>query len=181
MLPYNAILGYLALAKFMAATHHGFNVLKIPSVNGTITVRCNEKDALRSMEHVYREAATMFPTDEDLLEHSGDLTRKKQLVSQERAAAKKALLEPLMLGLSRKKPSRIYIDCAKRGPGPSDAGHEHWGSYCTLREEAAVYPRALCYKEGSIAGWGLQEFCNHRGRAFPQIGKRAHHLPAGKL
>jgi hypothetical protein len=28
VLPYNAILGYPALAKFMAATHHGFNVLK---------------------------------------------------------------------------------------------------------------------------------------------------------
>jgi hypothetical protein len=65
----------------MAATHHGFNVLKIPSANGTITVRYNEKDALRSVEHVYREAATMFPADEDLLEHSGDLARKKQLVS----------------------------------------------------------------------------------------------------
>jgi hypothetical protein len=81
-LPYNVILGYLALARFMAATHHGFNVLKIPSANGSITVRCNEKDALRSVEHVHREAATMFPADEDLLEHSGDLTRKKQLVSQ---------------------------------------------------------------------------------------------------
>jgi hypothetical protein len=80
-LPYNAILGYPALARFMAATHHGFNVLKIPGTNGTITVRCNEKDALRSVEHVYREAATMFPADEDLLEHSGDLAMKKQLVS----------------------------------------------------------------------------------------------------
>jgi hypothetical protein len=63
----------------MAATHHGFNILKIPGANGTITVRCNEKDALRPVEHVYHEAATMFPADEDLLEHSGDLTRKKQL------------------------------------------------------------------------------------------------------
>jgi hypothetical protein len=89
-LPYNAILGYPALARFMAATHHGFNVLKIPDANGMITVRCNEKDALRSVEHVYCEAATMFPADEDLLEHSGDITRKKQLISQERAAAKKA-------------------------------------------------------------------------------------------
>jgi hypothetical protein len=77
VLPYNAILSYTALAGFMAAMHHGFNVLKIPSANGTITMRCNEKDALRSVEHVYREAATMFPTDEDLLEHSSDLMRKK--------------------------------------------------------------------------------------------------------
>jgi hypothetical protein len=47
----------------MAATHHGFDILKISSANVTITVRCNEKDALRSVEHVYRAAATMFPTD----------------------------------------------------------------------------------------------------------------------
>jgi hypothetical protein len=103
VLPYNAILGYTALARFMAATHHGFNVLKIPSANDMITVRCNEKDALRSVEHIYREAATIFPANEDLREHSGDLTRKKQLVSKERAAAKKASLEPLLPGLSGKK------------------------------------------------------------------------------
>jgi hypothetical protein len=60
-LPYNAILGYPALARFMAATHHGFNVLKISGANGTITMHCNKKDALRSVEHVYREAAAMFP------------------------------------------------------------------------------------------------------------------------
>jgi hypothetical protein len=113
-LPYDAILGYPALARFMAATHHGFNVLKIPGANGMITVRCNEKDALRSVEHVYREAATMFPADEDLLEHSGDLMRKKQLMSQERATAKKASLEPLLPGLSGKK------FAASASPTPSE-------------------------------------------------------------
>jgi hypothetical protein len=113
-LPYNAILGYPALARFMAATHHGFNVLKILGANGTIIVRCNKTDALRSMEHVYREAATMFPADEDLLEHSGELMRKKQLVSQERASAKKASLEPLLPGLSGKK----FI--ASASPTPSE-------------------------------------------------------------
>jgi hypothetical protein len=87
----------------MVATHHGFNILKIPGANGTITMHCNEKDALRSVEHVYREAATMFPADKDLLEHSSDLTRKKQLISQERAAAKKASLEPHLPGSTRKK------------------------------------------------------------------------------
>jgi hypothetical protein len=81
-----------------------FNVLKIPSAHGTITMRCNEKDALRSVEPIYREAATMFPADEDLLDHSGDRTRKKQLGSQERDAAKKATLKPLLPGLSAKKP-----------------------------------------------------------------------------
>jgi hypothetical protein len=97
------ILGYPALARFMAAAHHGFNVLKILGANGIITVRCNEKDAIRSVEHVYREAAAMFPADKDLLEHSDDLTRKKHLVSQERATAKKASLEPLLPGSTGKK------------------------------------------------------------------------------
>jgi hypothetical protein len=113
-LPYNAILSYPALARFMAAMHHGFNVLKIPSTNGTITMRGNEKDALRSMEHVYREAVTMFPTDEDLLEHFDDLTRKKQLVSQERAATKKASPEPHLSGSTGKK------FAASASPTPSE-------------------------------------------------------------
>jgi hypothetical protein len=113
-LPYNAILGYPALARFMVATHHGFNVLKILGTNGTITVRCNEKDALRSVEHVYREATTMFPTDEDPLEHSGDLARKKQLISQERAVAKKASLEPHLLGSTGKR----FV--ASASPTPSE-------------------------------------------------------------
>jgi hypothetical protein len=102
VLPYNAILDYPALAKFMAATHHSFNVPEIPSTHGTITVRCNKKDALCSVEHIYREAATMFRAHEDLLGHSGDLVRKKQLVSQERDASKKVALKPLLPGLSKK-------------------------------------------------------------------------------
>jgi hypothetical protein len=113
-LPYNAILGYPALARFMAATHHGFNILKIPGANGTITMRCNEKDALRFVEHVYREAAAMFPADEDLIEHSGDLTRKKQLVSQERAATKKASLKLNLSGSTGKK------FAASASPTPSE-------------------------------------------------------------
>jgi hypothetical protein len=47
----------------------------------------------------------MFPADEDLLEPSSDLARKKQPISQERAAAKKATLKLLLPDLSRKKPS----------------------------------------------------------------------------
>jgi hypothetical protein len=56
----------------------------------------------------------MFPTDEDLLEHSGDLTRKKQLISQDRAAAKKASLEPNLSGSTGKK------FAASTSPTPSE-------------------------------------------------------------
>jgi hypothetical protein len=165
----------------MVATHHGFNVLKILGANGTITVRCNEKDALRSVEHVYCEATTMFPADEDLVEHSGDLMRKKQLVSQEQADVKKASLEPLLSGSSGKK----FAASASLTPS-EDLVHlmldmSIGGSCGTLREEAPVYPRALYYKEGPAPGWGLQKLCHHRGRAFSQIGKHARHLHTDKL
>jgi hypothetical protein len=60
-LPYNAILGYPALAKFMAATHHAYNVLKMPGCSDTITVCYDEEDALRSLEHTYKAAATAHP------------------------------------------------------------------------------------------------------------------------
>jgi hypothetical protein len=112
-LPYNAILGYPALARFMVATHHGFNILKILGTNGMITMRCNEKYALHSVEHVYREAATMFPADEDLLEHSGDLARKKQLVSQRASCYQEGLSRAPPTRLVREEIHRLYIDYAK--------------------------------------------------------------------
>ena len=52
-LPYNAILGYPALAKFMAVTHHGYNILKMPGSHDVITVACEEKDTVCSLEHAY--------------------------------------------------------------------------------------------------------------------------------
>jgi hypothetical protein len=42
-LPYNAILGYPALAKFMAVTHHAYNLVKLPGHNGTITIHGDMK------------------------------------------------------------------------------------------------------------------------------------------
>ena len=52
-LPYNAILGYPVLAKFLAVTHHGYNVLKMPGSDGIITVPCEEKDAVCSLERAF--------------------------------------------------------------------------------------------------------------------------------
>ncbi|KAM0890753.1 hypothetical protein ACQ4PT_026840 [Festuca glaucescens] len=106
-LPYNTILGYPTLAKSMAVAHHTYNIIKLPGCGGTITIRCDEKDAMRFVEHVYKEAAATFPADEDLVEHSGGLARRKQLVSQEWATAKRAATtefpaEP-SIGFVRKK------------------------------------------------------------------------------
>ena len=60
-LPYNAILGYLALAKFMAVTHHGYNVLKMPGSGGIMTVPCEERDAVCSLERAFQAAAIDNP------------------------------------------------------------------------------------------------------------------------
>ena len=62
-LPYNAILGYLALAKFMAVTHHGYNVLKMPGSGGIITVPCEERDAVCSLERAFQAASIEDPNN----------------------------------------------------------------------------------------------------------------------
>ena len=45
-LPYNAILGYPALAQFMAATHPAYNLMNMPGSSGVLTVAGDTKDAL---------------------------------------------------------------------------------------------------------------------------------------
>lgn len=80
-LPYNAILGYPALAKFMAVTHHAYNTVKLPGCSGTITICCDEKDAMRILEHAYKTAATAHPADEDDAEPAEPAPAKKQLFS----------------------------------------------------------------------------------------------------
>ena len=60
-LPYNAILGYQALAKFMAVTHHGYNVLKMPGSGGVITVPCEERDVVCSLERAFQDASLEDP------------------------------------------------------------------------------------------------------------------------
>jgi hypothetical protein len=90
-LPYNAILGYPALAKFMAVTHHAYNMVKIPGSGGTITIHGHVQDATRAVELAYKAAAMAFPADEDL-EPLARPKKKKQLFSQEQAATKKVSL-----------------------------------------------------------------------------------------
>ena len=60
-LPYNAILGYPSLAKFMAVPHHGYNVLKMPGSGGIITVPCEERDVVCSLERAFQAAAIDNP------------------------------------------------------------------------------------------------------------------------
>ena len=41
----------------MAAMHHGYNVFKMPRSGGIITLACDEKDAVCSLERAYQPAA----------------------------------------------------------------------------------------------------------------------------
>ena len=61
LLSYNTILAYPALAKFMAVTHHGYNVLKMPGSGGVITVPCEERDAVCSLERDFQAASLEDP------------------------------------------------------------------------------------------------------------------------
>ena len=45
----------------MAVTHHGYNVLKMPGSGGVITVSCDERDAVCSLERAFQAAAIEDP------------------------------------------------------------------------------------------------------------------------
>ena len=55
-MPYNGILGHPALAKFMAAAHYAYNMLKMPGPLTIISVPFDKKDALICADQLYREA-----------------------------------------------------------------------------------------------------------------------------
>ena len=45
----------------MVVTHHGYNVLKMPGSGGVITVPCEEKDAVCSLERAFQAASLEDP------------------------------------------------------------------------------------------------------------------------
>ena len=76
-LPYNAILGYPALAKFMAVTHHGCNVLKLPGSGGIIKVPCEETYAVCSLERAFQAASIKDP-DNNAAQYPPEVVPKKK-------------------------------------------------------------------------------------------------------
>lgn len=56
---YNAILGYPVPSKFMVATHNAYDFIKMPGSNGTLTIRCDEKDTTYALLRPYKVAATI--------------------------------------------------------------------------------------------------------------------------
>ena len=45
------------MAKFMAATHPGYNLMKMPGSSGVLTVAGDTKDALSAPRHAFRATA----------------------------------------------------------------------------------------------------------------------------
>ena len=74
-LPYNAILGYLALARFMAATHPAYNLMKMPGSSGVLTMSGDTRDALQVLQLVFRAVAVAQPTGTDALPCTTQINR----------------------------------------------------------------------------------------------------------
>ena len=55
-LPYNAVLGYPALARFMAATHPTYNIMKMPGSSGVLAVCGDTGDALQVLKLAFKAA-----------------------------------------------------------------------------------------------------------------------------
>ena len=88
-LPYNAILGYPALAQFMAATHPAYNLMKMPGSSGVLTMSGDTKEALMTLKLAFRAAAVAHPADEASPGAKGAAPMtKKQLFTQDRAKMK---------------------------------------------------------------------------------------------
>ena len=77
-LPYNAILGYPALAQFMAATHPAYNLMKMPGSKGVLTVVGDTKEALMTLKLSLKTAATARPADADAYKAKGAASTKKK-------------------------------------------------------------------------------------------------------
>ena len=81
-LPYNTILRYPTLAKFMVVTHHGYNVLKMPGSGGIITVPCEERDAVCSLERAFQAAAIDDPDSQGERPPKATPKKKKHLLHE---------------------------------------------------------------------------------------------------
>jgi hypothetical protein len=63
-LPFNAIIGRLALYQFMAIAHCGYFVLKIPSPAGVLTVQGDRAAALAAVEKLHALVAEAARPDD---------------------------------------------------------------------------------------------------------------------
>src|SRR4051812_30182319 len=88
-LPYNAILGYPALAQFMATTHPAYNLMKMPGSSDVLTVHGDTGDALRVLKLSFKTAASAQPADSETPEPKGAApAKKKQFFTQDKVETK---------------------------------------------------------------------------------------------
>ena len=64
------------MAKFMAVTHHGYNVLKMPGSGGIIMVHCEERDVVCSLERAFQATSIEDPSSKG--ENPPEATPKKK-------------------------------------------------------------------------------------------------------
>nr|XP_040258268.1 uncharacterized protein LOC120975664 [Aegilops tauschii subsp. strangulata] len=77
-LPYNAIIGYRALAQFMAGAHPAYNLMKMPGSSGVLTVAGDTKEALTALRLAFRAVAAAHSTDETAPGAQGAAPTKKK-------------------------------------------------------------------------------------------------------
>ena len=76
----------------MMVTHDAYNIVQLPGSGGTIIIRGDEKDVVRSLERAYKDAATTNPDEEEDVAPSTAPMKKKKLFSEERTATKQVSL-----------------------------------------------------------------------------------------
>ena len=87
-LPYNAILGRPVLAKFMAAVHYAYNILKLPGPVGVISIKADVKGSVHCAERLYKAVATVSANDAERPESSAHPLAKKRLSPDSSALTK---------------------------------------------------------------------------------------------
>ena len=88
-LPYNAILGYPALAQFMAATHPAYNLMKMPGSKGVLTIKGGTKEAVTVLRLAFKTAAAAQPAGAGTPE-SKDRARQEEAVVHPRQGGNQA-------------------------------------------------------------------------------------------
>jgi hypothetical protein len=87
-LPYNAILGSPALAKFMAAVHYAYITLKIPGPSGVISVKVDVKGSVHCAERFYEAMAAVSPNNGERSKPSAHPSARQRIAPDDAALTK---------------------------------------------------------------------------------------------
>ena len=77
-LPYNAILGYSALAQFMTTTHPAYTLMKMPGSKDVLTVVGDTKEDVVALKLAFRATAAACPTNKAVPRTKGAAPTKKK-------------------------------------------------------------------------------------------------------